>query len=41
MSIEKIKIVSEQVLNRIPSVQGKGEQATKQALILPILDALG
>jgi predicted type IV restriction endonuclease len=41
MSFEKIKAVSEQVLNRIPSVRGKGEQATKQSLVLPILDALG
>lgn len=41
MSIEKIKSVSEQILNRLPAVKGKGEEATKQALILPMLDALG
>lgn len=41
MSFEKIKAVSEQILNRVPAVRGKGEQATKQALVLPMLDALG
>ena len=41
MSFEKIKAVAEQVLNRVPTVRGKGEQATKQSLVLPILDALG
>lgn len=41
MSIEKLKIVSEQIISRIPSVKGRGEEATKQALILPMLDALG
>ena len=41
MSYEKIKSVSEQILNRVPAVRGKGEQATKQALVLPMLDALG
>jgi predicted type IV restriction endonuclease len=41
MSFEKIKAVSEQVLNRVPTVRGKGEQATKQSLVFPILDALG
>ncbi len=41
MSFEKIKAVSEQVLNRVPTARGKGEQATKQSLVLPLLDALG
>lgn len=41
MSIEKIKAVSEQILNRLPAVLGKSEEATKQALVLPMLDALG
>lgn len=41
MSLEKLKSVSEQVLARSPSLKGRGEEATKQALILPILDALG
>lgn len=41
MSIEKIKFVSDQILNRLPAVKGRGEEATKQALVLPMLDALG
>lgn len=41
MSLEKLKIVSEQILSRSPSLKGRGEEATKQALILPMLDALG
>jgi len=41
MSIEKIKSVSEQIISRLPAVKGKGEEATKQALILPMIDALG
>jgi hypothetical protein len=41
MSYEKIKAVAAQILNRIPAVRGKGEQATKQSLVLPMLDALG
>lgn len=41
MSFEKIKTVSAQILNRLPAVNGKGEQATKQSLVLPMLDALG
>jgi len=41
MSFEKLKAVAAQVLNRIPAVRGKGEQATKQSLVLPMLDALG
>lgn len=41
MSFEKIKSVAAQILNRIPAVRGKGEQATKQSLVLPMLDALG
>lgn len=41
MSLEKLKLVSDQILSRLPSVKGKGEEATKQALVLPMLDALG
>lgn len=41
MSFDKIKSVAEQIRNRAPAVLGKGEQATKQALVLPMLDALG
>jgi hypothetical protein len=41
MSTEKIKNVLEQIKNRISSLKGRGEEATKQAMILPLLDALG
>ena len=41
MSIEKIKNVVSQILNRAPATRGKGEQATKQSLVLPLIDALG
>jgi len=38
---EKIKNVLDQVKTRMASLKGRGEEATKQAIILPILDALG
>lgn len=41
MSLDKLKTVADQIMTRIPSVRGKGEEATKQALILPMIDALG
>lgn len=41
MSLEKIKNTVEQIVTRIPLVRGRGEEATKQSLILPMLDALG
>lgn len=41
MSLEKIKTTVEQIVSRITPVRGRGEEATKQALILPMLDALG
>lgn len=41
MSFDKIKAVAAQILNRVPATRGKGEQATKQSLVLPMLDALG
>ncbi len=41
MTIEKLRSVADQILSRISSVKNKGEEATKQALILPMLDALG
>jgi hypothetical protein len=41
MSLEKIKNTVEQIVKRIPVVRGRGEEATKQALILPMLDVLG
>ena len=41
MSIDAIKKAADQILNRLDAVRGKGEEATKQALVLPMLDALG
>lgn len=41
MSLDKIKAVAAQILNRVPATRGKGEQATKQSLVLPMLDVLG
>jgi predicted type IV restriction endonuclease len=41
MSIEKLKQVAADIISRIVSVKGRGEEATKQALILPMLNALG
>jgi len=41
MSIEKLKQVAGDIISRITSVKGRGEEATKQALILPMLNALG
>jgi hypothetical protein len=41
MVMERLKATTTQILNRLPVVRGKGEEATKQSLILPMLDALG
>ena len=41
MSMDELKAVVAQLLTRLPAVRGRGEEATKQALVLPILDALG
>lgn len=41
MSMEKLKTVADQVMSRSVAVRGRGEEATKQALVLPVLDALG
>ena len=41
MSIDRLKSVVEQINARIPATRGRGEEATKQALILPLLSALG
>lgn len=38
--MEKLKIACNQIVSRLPAVKGKGEQATKQALVIPLLDAL-
>ncbi len=39
--MERIKNAVEKIVERVPAVRGKGEEATKQALVLPLLDALG
>lgn len=41
MSIEKLKTACDQIAGRISAVKGRGEEATKQALVLPLIDALG
>jgi Uncharacterized conserved protein len=41
MSIERIKEVTGQILARVEATRGRGEEATKQALVLPMLSALG
>ena len=39
MSIEKLKLVAEQVINRMAAV--KSEEATKQAMVMPMIQAMG
>ncbi|MDQ7075299.1 MAG: hypothetical protein Q9O24_09150 [Gammaproteobacteria bacterium] len=41
MSIEEIKTAVEKILPRLELVKGKGEEATKQAMVLPMIEALG
>lgn len=41
MSVEKLKTAIDQINGRVAATRGLGEEATKQALILPMLDALG
>jgi len=41
MGIERLKSAVENVLNRAEVVKGKGEEATKQAMVLPMIEALG
>lgn len=41
MSIQKLKEATDKILSRLPAVTGRGEEATKQALVLPMLEALG
>ncbi len=36
-----LKAKLETIRARVPVVRGRGEEATKQALVLPMLDALG
>lgn len=39
--LERIKKTAEQIVERIPAVKGRGEEATKQALVYSMLEALG
>lgn len=41
MSLDRLKERLDQIASRVPVVRGRGEEATKQALVLPMLDALG
>ncbi|MCK6524242.1 type I restriction enzyme HsdR N-terminal domain-containing protein [Myxococcota bacterium] len=41
MSIDRLNERLDQIASRVPVVRGRGEEATKQALVLPMLDALG
>jgi hypothetical protein len=41
MSIDRLPEKLMQIQKRIPLARGRGEEATKQALVLPFLDALG
>jgi len=41
MGIDRLKAAVENVLNRTEVVKGKGEEATKQAMVLPMIEALG
>ena len=39
--LEKIRKTVEQICERLNAVKGRGEEATKQALVYPLLEALG
>ena len=41
MSIERIKTVADQIVTRATAVKNRGEEATKQALVMPLIQALG
>ncbi|MFY9226181.1 MAG: type I restriction endonuclease [Blastocatellia bacterium] len=41
MSIQRLKEASNKILSRLSAVSGRGEEATKQALVLPMLESLG
>ena len=41
MAIERLTDIFPVMLGRVQHVKGRGEEATKQALVLPFLDALG
>lgn len=41
MSVERLEFAVKKVVERVDAVKGRGEEATKQAMILPIIEALG
>ena len=41
MAFENIKSAVENIIKRTSVVYGKGEEATKQALVLPLIESLG
>jgi hypothetical protein len=41
MSVERIKTVADQILARAGAVKGRAEEATTQALVMPLIQALG
>lgn len=41
MGIQRIQDSIENILNRTDAVKGRGEEATKQAMVLPFIEALG
>ena len=40
VNLEKLKKAVDEIVSREPAVRGRGEQATKQALVFPMLAAL-
>jgi hypothetical protein len=39
--MDRLKSAVDKILARLPNARGRGEEATKQSLVLPLLDALG
>lgn len=39
--IESLKTTAEQILSRLAAVRGRGEESTKNAMVLPMISALG
>jgi predicted type IV restriction endonuclease len=39
--MDRLKSAVDKILGRLPNARGRGEEATKQSLVLPLLDALG
>ncbi|MBE7541751.1 MAG: hypothetical protein KJZ79_01320 [Bryobacteraceae bacterium] len=39
--MDRLKSAVDKILAHLPNARGRGEEATKQSLVLPLLDALG